>query len=195
MLTLICFGCRFTRSSVRRLREWMGSRGRTTKGIWRASPGSAGKSPPGQYVAGLNGLGKSMIAKNLLHQALLRGHTARFTAPPALSAFIAGLSSAWRAGDVRPTFSIGAKPSCLRSLQSAVQRDVVQAPMKIAAPATVTQPAAPPSLSAPVLLWCVFVGRGFFISPCDPLRVARPFGFPGCSHIARAVHEATMANP
>ena len=24
MLTLICFGCRFTRSSVRRLREWMG---------------------------------------------------------------------------------------------------------------------------------------------------------------------------
>ena len=31
-------------------------------------------------VVGPNGLGKSMIAKNLLHQALLRGHTARFTA-------------------------------------------------------------------------------------------------------------------
>ncbi len=31
-------------------------------------------------VVGPNGLGKSMIAKNLLHQALLHGHTARFTA-------------------------------------------------------------------------------------------------------------------
>jgi DNA replication protein DnaC len=31
-------------------------------------------------VVGPNGLGKSMIAKNLLHQAVLRGHTARFTA-------------------------------------------------------------------------------------------------------------------
>jgi DNA replication protein DnaC len=31
-------------------------------------------------IVGPNGLGKSMIAKNLLHQAVLRGHTARFTA-------------------------------------------------------------------------------------------------------------------
>jgi DNA replication protein DnaC len=31
-------------------------------------------------VVGPNGLGKSMIAKNLLHQAVLRGYTARFTA-------------------------------------------------------------------------------------------------------------------
>ena len=31
-------------------------------------------------IAGPNGLGKTMIAKNLLHQAVLRGHTARFTA-------------------------------------------------------------------------------------------------------------------
>jgi DNA replication protein DnaC len=30
-------------------------------------------------VVGPNGLGKTMIAKNLLHQAVLRGHTARFT--------------------------------------------------------------------------------------------------------------------
>jgi DNA replication protein DnaC len=30
-------------------------------------------------IMGPNGLGKSMIAKNLLHQAVLRGHTARFT--------------------------------------------------------------------------------------------------------------------
>ncbi|MGH8268535.1 MAG: IS21-like element helper ATPase IstB [Steroidobacteraceae bacterium] len=31
-------------------------------------------------IIGPNGLGKSMIAKNLLHQAVLRGYTARFTA-------------------------------------------------------------------------------------------------------------------
>lgn len=31
-------------------------------------------------LVGPNGLGKSMIAKNLLHQAVLRGYTARFTA-------------------------------------------------------------------------------------------------------------------
>jgi DNA replication protein DnaC len=31
-------------------------------------------------LVGPNGLGKTMIAKNLLHQAVLRGHTARFTA-------------------------------------------------------------------------------------------------------------------
>ena len=30
-------------------------------------------------VVGPNGLGKTMLAKNLLHQAVLRGHTARFT--------------------------------------------------------------------------------------------------------------------
>ena len=70
--------------------------------------------------------------------------------PPDLSAFIAGLSSAWRAGEVRPTFSIDAKPRYLRTLQSVVQRDVVQAPKKIAAPAAVTHPAALIPLSVPV---------------------------------------------
>jgi len=30
-------------------------------------------------IIGPNGLGKTMLAKNLLHQAVLRGHTARFT--------------------------------------------------------------------------------------------------------------------
>jgi len=31
-------------------------------------------------IVGPNGLGKTMIARNLLHQAVLRGYTARFTA-------------------------------------------------------------------------------------------------------------------
>ena len=30
-------------------------------------------------IVGPNGLGKTMMAKNILHQAILRGHTARFT--------------------------------------------------------------------------------------------------------------------
>ena len=30
-------------------------------------------------IVGPNGLGKTMLAKNILHQAILRGHTARFT--------------------------------------------------------------------------------------------------------------------
>ena len=38
--------------------------------------------------------------------------------PPDLAAFVAGLSSAWRSGEVRPTFSPAAKPRYLRSLQS-----------------------------------------------------------------------------
>jgi hypothetical protein len=39
--------------------------------------------------------------------------------PPDLAAFVAGLSSAWHAGEIRPTFSIEAKPRYLRSLQKA----------------------------------------------------------------------------
>jgi hypothetical protein len=37
--------------------------------------------------------------------------------PPNLAAFVASLSSAWRAGEIRPTFSMEAKPRYLRSLQ------------------------------------------------------------------------------
>jgi IS30 family transposase len=37
--------------------------------------------------------------------------------PPDLAAFVASLSSAWRAGEIRPTFSVEAKPRYLRGLQ------------------------------------------------------------------------------
>lgn len=67
--------------------------------------------------------------------------------PPDLSAFVASLSSAWRGGEVRPTFSIEAKPRYLRSLQHVVQRDVV--PMPKAIPAVVTPSAAEILPSAP----------------------------------------------
>jgi hypothetical protein len=65
--------------------------------------------------------------------------------PPDLSAFVASLSSAWRAGEVRPTFSMDAKPRYLRSMQGVV----AQAPKKIAAPAALIQPAAPTSPCVP----------------------------------------------
>lgn len=50
--------------------------------------------------------------------ALADGDKPRSDAPvdPNLPAFLASLSSAWRAGEVRPTFSVDAKPRHLRSL-------------------------------------------------------------------------------
>jgi hypothetical protein len=67
--------------------------------------------------------------------------------PPDLSAFVASLSSAWRGGEVRPTFSIEAKPRYLRGLQGLVQRDIVQTHQKT--PTVVAQAAAQSLPSAP----------------------------------------------
>lgn len=44
-------------------------------------------------IVGSNGLGKTMIAKNLLHQAVLRGYTARFTAASDMLHDLAGQDS------------------------------------------------------------------------------------------------------
>jgi Integrase core domain len=74
--------------------------------------------------------------------------------PPDLSGFVASLSSAWRAGEVRPTFSVKAKPRYLRTLQAVVQPDVAPMPDKNAAVlATATQPLGrlartPPAIAA-----------------------------------------------
>jgi hypothetical protein len=43
--------------------------------------------------------------------------------PPDLAAFVAHLSSAWRGGEVRPTFCVAAKPRYLRSLQRVTRPD------------------------------------------------------------------------
>lgn len=64
--------------------------------------------------------------------------------PPDLSGFVASLSSAWRAGEVRPTFSVKAKPRYLRSLQAAIQTDVAHMRKKDVALAAATPP--PPGL-------------------------------------------------
>jgi hypothetical protein len=63
--------------------------------------------------------------------------------PPDLSGFVASLSSAWRAGEVRPTFSVEAKPRYLRSLQAMVQPDVQRTPKKDTPPATATSSLGP----------------------------------------------------
>ena len=65
--------------------------------------------------------------------------------PPDLTAFIASLSSAWRAGEIRPTFSVEAKPRYLRSLQTVAQQAhaQIETPRKPAAAAATTVPARP----------------------------------------------------
>jgi transposase InsO family protein len=49
--------------------------------------------------------------------------------PPNLAAFVASLSSAWHAGEIRPTFSIEAKPRYLRSLQKLSAQTPVASPV------------------------------------------------------------------
>jgi hypothetical protein len=63
--------------------------------------------------------------------------------PPDLATFVASLSSAWHAGEVRPTFSIAAKPRYLRSLQTITPRPpgIAIAPVIAPTPA-VAAPAA-----------------------------------------------------
>jgi hypothetical protein len=63
--------------------------------------------------------------------------------PPDLTAFVASLSSAWRAGEVRPTFSVEAKPRYLRSLQAVAHPAYAQIEVRkpAAAPAVVATPA------------------------------------------------------
>ena len=68
---------------------------------------------------------------------------------PDISGFAASLSSAWRTGEVRPTFSADAKPRYLRSLQAVVRSDVAQMPESISALATVTEPLAQTPPAAP----------------------------------------------
>jgi hypothetical protein len=107
--------------------------------------------------------------------------------PPDLSAFVASLSSAWRAGEIRPTFSVDAKPRHLRGLQRVFQENVVQTPKKVTAPASVTQPIAQtlPSTTAekaperPQLIYAERGTRAFHaIKMVWPLVCRRLEGFP-----------------
>ena len=61
--------------------------------------------------------------------------------PPNLAAFVASLSSAWRMGEIRPTFSADAKPRYLRGLER------IPAPERIATAAAALP--VPPNVTAP----------------------------------------------
>ena len=108
--------------------------------------------------------------------------------PPDLSAFISGLSSAWRAGEIRPTFSVEAKPRYLRGLQAVAQQDVAQARSKnVAALAAVPQRLAqtPPAITAektperPQLIYAEPGTRAFHaLTMVWPLVCRRLEGFP-----------------
>lgn len=67
--------------------------------------------------------------------------------PPDLAAFVASLSSAWHAGEIRPTFSIEAKPRYLRSLQRVSTQATIAS--RTSAPKPLT-PATPVATSAKV---------------------------------------------
>jgi hypothetical protein len=73
--------------------------------------------------------------------------------PPDLAAFLAGLSSAWRAGEIRPTFSTESKPRYLRSLQTMTQQ--VRVPTAVAPP---TPPA--PVTKAPARPQVIYAAPG-----------------------------------
>lgn len=107
--------------------------------------------------------------------------------PPDLSAFIASLSSAWRAGETRPTFSVEAKPRYLRSLQRVVQQEAVQLPLKnVAALVAVTRTVAtPPAITAekvPVRPQLIHAERGtrafHALTMVWPIVCRRLEGFP-----------------
>ncbi|HEY7889787.1 MAG TPA: transposase family protein [Steroidobacteraceae bacterium] len=81
--------------------------------------------------------------------------------PPDLAAFVASLSSAWRSGEVRPTFSVAAKPRYLRSLQSVPRTDV--APARAPAHTMDLQPQAPspvPVVKVPERPQLIYAGAG-----------------------------------
>ena len=110
--------------------------------------------------------------------------------PPDLSAFVASLSSAWRAGEVRPTFSVDAKPRYLRGLQHVIQRDVVHTPKSVSAPTSITQPIAqtPPAMTAektPERPQPIYAERGtrafHALKMVWPLVCRRLEGFPNIS--------------
>ena len=65
--------------------------------------------------------------------------------PPNLAAFVASLSSAWHQGEIRPTFSIEAKPRYLRGLQRISEQARITTPVAATITATPTAVGVPSS--------------------------------------------------
>ena len=68
--------------------------------------------------------------------------------PPNLAVFVASLSSAWRAGEIRPTFSIEAKPRYLRGLQEVSKQTIIASPTSALKPVVPAAPAATAATAA-----------------------------------------------
>ena len=62
--------------------------------------------------------------------------------PPNLAAFVASLSSAWHVGEIRPTFSIEAKPRYLRGIERIAAQALLPSPPAIPQPATAPIPSS-----------------------------------------------------
>lgn len=75
--------------------------------------------------------------------------------PPNLAAFVASLSSAWHAGEIRPTFSIEAKPRYLRSLQKVAASPLIASPAVAPqrTPPTTAKSASAARLEKPQLIY------------------------------------------
>ncbi len=108
--------------------------------------------------------------------------------PPDLSAFIAGLSSAWRSGEIRPTFAVESEPRYLRSLRSVVPTDVApmhskNATVRVAVtPSVATTPPAMPAESKPEQPKLIYAEPGtsayHALEMVWPLACRRLEGFP-----------------
>lgn len=117
--------------------------------------------------------------------------------PPNLAAFTASLSSAWCAGEIRPTFSVETEPRYLLSLQRISARTMVATPPSAsratASPATASTPAPTSEKPQPI-----FAERGR--ARIQALRMAWPIvcrrldGLPNINGI-QLFEELCIRNP
>lgn len=103
---------------------------------------AATKATLRELAAGLDPLKllEEMRAVQAYLAALANGETPPPTIaePPNLAMFVASLSSAWHAGETRPTFSIEAKPRYLRGLQAVSKQALVESPTSALEPVVPT---------------------------------------------------------
>ena len=96
------------------------------------------------------------------------------TEPPNLAAFVASLSSAWHAGEIRPTFRMEGKPSYLRSLQKVSAHAITPEPGTPPVPVIPSMPAPNPAV-APVKSVPIYAQRGS--ARIQALRTVSPIVF------------------
>jgi hypothetical protein len=108
--------------------------------------------------------------------------------PPNLAAFVAGLSTAWHAGELRPTFSFEAKPRYLRGLEKMSHSPSVASSASVPQSATAALPTQPklncqggrsrytPSLATLAYWRCAWHGRSHVVD-WRSIRKSAPSNF------------------